>query len=66
MGGRKTFIFILAVCSVLVPSGQVFSINILFLFSSVYRKKLNPGGQVGNNKHDTENSRASSARILGE
>lgn len=66
MGGRRTFVFILAVCFVLVPSGQVLSLNILFLISSVYRKELAPGDRVGNNNRNAKNLRASSARIVGD
>jgi len=65
-GGRPLCSSWLSICVVLVPSGQVLSLDILFLISSVCRNKLTPGGQVGSNRHNTKNSRASSARILGE
>ena len=65
-GGRPLFSSLLSVCFVSVPPGPVLSLNILFLTSSVYTKKLTPGGQVGNNKQHAETSRASSARVVGE
>lgn len=65
-GEEPLFSSLLSICFVLVPSGQVLSLNILFLVSSVYRKKLAPGDRVGNNNHNAKNLRASSARIVGD
>lgn len=43
---RKTSISLLASWFVSVPSGQVWSLSILFLIFSVHRKTFTPQGQV--------------------